>query len=808
MAPTSSNSSTSGRKSNLKSASSTASSSTPAAKVSLKTKHALQLKETEAFKKKKKTIQDHNRRLNTIYAWIEKEYKDYFNQVCKPVTDEQKQDKLQYYAAKYVFNFDKLDAKIITAFISANKIKSTGEDGNHTYYSYVNLRKYVDAVKFAASREKHALAPIFYLQLKEHLDTCKKENTQKRAEGKVEEKEADPISFPLMLEICKWAVQLGWVTVWAFSVLQWHCMARSINIGALTFQNLGIGKDSIVVKFNSTKKDQTGEKVTPKNCFSNPFNYLMCVTTALGCYFAINDEFFENGRRKLFQSQNAKNDTACHNYCENLVKLFKKMGDRLWHFVRPGHVNGHGIRKGASVHVTSATTCPPPPSSVARRGEWSLGKIFDIYWLFAEAGDQYCGRILAGLDPMSVEFDVLPPHFTCGIEDEDVKNALKINFRSIFKIAEEDDRSSLMAILLRCLASIIHHSDSLIAIISTNPSHPFMNIPVLSRPILLQTLKTKITTKPSSIIEAPTGIPPHVKQMRMVNEIFKHLKDERQAMMQLEEKLVKVVETTIENHALTNGHITAASIQTIFQNHQKHIHDKLHHQRLLTDQKLDHVIGLLNRSSDYHAPPPPLPMFPMNLGQERNFVRSDTDENGIKRHLHYWDGKYWHVPKNFQFPKSCSRRRAFDLWLLGLPNFKTVDGKDAPIMPFRRMKPKYLPKVSASKLKIDWVPVMTKMLSAPNLPEGIANANTLSNEKIEEAYAVGTAYLKNQVSYIFTKPQFKGHCTWSVATWSLRLRYSQIKKYGTVEDIANLPEPTKKNQPRKRNERSNNGSGN
>ena len=159
--------------------------------------------------------------------------------------------------AKYVFDYDILDAKIIKAFISANKIKSTDADGNHTYYSYVNLRKYADAVKFGASRVNHPLDPVFYLQLKEHLDTCKKENNEKRGEGKVEEKEADPISYPLMLEICKWAVNLGWITIWAFSILQWHCMARSVNIGSLNFQSLGIAKDSIIVKFNKTKMDQT-----------------------------------------------------------------------------------------------------------------------------------------------------------------------------------------------------------------------------------------------------------------------------------------------------------------------------------------------------------------------------------------------------------------------------------------------------------------------------------------------------------------------------------------------------------------------
>ena len=41
------------------------------------------------------------------------------------------------------------------------------------------------------------------------------------------------------------------------------------------------------------------------------------------------------------------------------------------------------------MEVTSGTTCPPTPSLVAHRGEWRLGTVFDIYWLFAEAVDCY-----------------------------------------------------------------------------------------------------------------------------------------------------------------------------------------------------------------------------------------------------------------------------------------------------------------------------------------------------------------------------------------------------------------------------------
>ena len=86
--------------------------------------------------------------------------------------------------------------------------------------------------------------------------------------------------------------------------------------------------------------------------------------------------------------------------------------------IRPGHANSHGIRKGSTVEDTSITTCLLPSSSVSRRGEWSMGKVFDIYWLFSQAGDQYLGRILDGLDPNTPEFVILHPHFKEGIESE------------------------------------------------------------------------------------------------------------------------------------------------------------------------------------------------------------------------------------------------------------------------------------------------------------------------------------------------------------------------------------------------------
>ena len=99
----------------------------------------------------------------------------------------------------------------------------------------------------------------------------------------------------------------------------------------------------------------------------------------------------------------------------------------------PERIGAHSARKGSATHLTAGTLNPPPLPSVAHRGEWSQGTVQDIYFNFAQPGDHYIGRMLAGLDPNSTRFRVLPPHFKCGLENPHVKQALDMCFGRILK---------------------------------------------------------------------------------------------------------------------------------------------------------------------------------------------------------------------------------------------------------------------------------------------------------------------------------------------------------------------------------------
>ena len=117
-------------------------------------------------------------------------------------------------------------------------------------------------------------------------------------------------------------------------------MARSINISNLRFNSLSIGKGTIAVNYWNTKKNKTGEKTTPKNCYANPNKNVVCFNTALAVYLIITDETFRDGRETLFLSPKAQGSFASHKYCSQVKELFKKViPDTVALYICPNHVN-------------------------------------------------------------------------------------------------------------------------------------------------------------------------------------------------------------------------------------------------------------------------------------------------------------------------------------------------------------------------------------------------------------------------------------------------------------------------------------
>jgi hypothetical protein len=715
---------------------------------------------------------DMRRRIKQIYSWLQLNYNDEYCMEGGVValTPEQKNDpSVHHYGNDFDLCYSRFNVTYLKAFIGSIKLK-----GNGKHCSFVHIRKFRDAIKFGAEEAKQDLPAEFDREMKSFLLSCKKEVTNQKKQGNLDEQESDPISIVLYQMICEWALASNNILVWVWTVLQWNCMARSASIDPLGFHNFSKGVDSILIKYDDSKADNAGEKVSPKNLFANPFNPIICPFTALGCYLCVNRETF-SVNDKIFQKR-GKDGSAAANYCNQLSALIEKCKDEVNSHSRPDHTNTHGIRKGSAIHATSGSTCPPPLSSVANRGEWSLGKIFEIYFQFAEPGDCFLGRVLAGLDCNSTDFATLPPHFKEQSKDHAaVREAMDLCFGPI--IATHDCDHSISAILFFCLASMVHHSGFLLEHIGKNTTHSFVGIPLLNRSNLLNELKGLISFEVDATMR-PTGIPPHVRQAQILQDILNTTTATLERLIEQTDEIKRVIREAIIENDIQSGRITLPVLLEKLEEHQQNLTTML-------DNKLKSHLGPWQRQSSV---------------QQGN----SSSNNGVPGVFNY-EGREWDVPQHWLPPRQVKRRVGWDFWLLGQPNFCMQDASGVqycPIKPFRLFKPTRLPLGVAGKWKTEWKPIFDLMegystfqLDLESLMSLDVDFNTSSI--LNQSFDSGTDHVKSRAQYIWNF-ESRRIDTWTIGQWSKMVKYSNIARNGTEGDKRQLSPMRFRNYPRRR----------
>ena len=162
-------------------------------------------------------------------------------------------------------------------------------------------------------------------------------------------------------------------------------------------------------------------------------------------------------------------------------------------YMRHDRLTVYGMRKGAAVKCTSDTADCALIVPVLKRGEWSAGKVFDSYFHWANAGDEYVGRCVRGIGPNQRDFALLPPHWKDGVsgdgDDNDgdggamenpfIKKGMELCSCNILK----KHSNSMQGPLLLYLASIVYHAEWC-------QQHPVLkDLPVLTDLPLLIELK-------------------------------------------------------------------------------------------------------------------------------------------------------------------------------------------------------------------------------------------------------------------------------------------------------------------------------
>ena len=251
--------------------------------------------------------------------------------------------------------------------------------------------------------------------------------------------------------------------------------------------------------------------------------------------------------------------------------MMKEHLNTVLQYVREKHASCHGIRKGGATHVTTGTTVPPPIPSMAGSGEWSMGKVLEVHWHFAEPRDNYVGRCIVGIDPSDQQFASLPPHCTVSnpLENEHITKAMKLLYAPILEKWGGHCHSDSIGLLPFVLPSMIHHIDWIVNIASSESNHPFATLPLLQEPDLIIKLKKLATLKPTEVMPRATGIPPHVETTVQLKALL-DLSMETLRTVQMQGELIEQsIKKAFEEKVIENGVITSERILQILSEFQE-----------------------------------------------------------------------------------------------------------------------------------------------------------------------------------------------------------------------------------------------
>ena len=743
------------------------------AEVVIRDEHQAAVHETESKQYATKTKIQYRNRLKELIEWIEKEYPDYAAAGVRTLSEAERNDQRKFYhKCTKDLVYTGLRVNVIQAFLGQKKVKRNGK-----LCSSSTIKKFHQAISFGAKSVQERLPPSYFQYMMPFLKAFNNEVAKAKKDGRLDEHKAEAIPFGLYRQICALAINGGNMLVWVWSILQWNFMCRSISIDSLGFHNFTVGEDCLKGTFDYTKADQSGERVNAKHIYANPMDPIVCPLLSLGVWTALEQDSLAQ-HEKLFLRQKRQDGTASSRYCSQVGHLLKENVDVVRAFMRPEHVNVHGLRKGSGTYATSGTTLPPSVVSVANRGEWSMGKVLDVYWKFSEPGDAYLGRILVGLEPTTPLFATLPPHWkpSAPLLHHDIHTAMNLMYGKILDQWREGADVDPTGVLLLCLASIVYHRDWIREVMSKTTGHSFSGVTLFQQPELLEQLGTLVTVEPPESMPRPTGIPPHIQHMCKQQEVLETCRETLVLVQNLTGEMKRTFVDVLETRALESGTLTPTNLRDTLLSFQTTIVDTVQN-------------TLANFASLEHRTHP-------SATENTNA----TTEDGF--HLFHYNsdppGHHgWHVQESFAFPTKVMRRAGWWLWLRGMPGNQWVDNNGThkqAIRPFRHLEAKMLPSAAQKVWKLQWKPIFSFMEAGCDGDDPIPfDSENLSNEDVEKFFVRGTQYLHERVSYVFQK---RNHPFFTIATWSTLVQRSSIEKFGTDTDIAKLPPPTARNRTR------------
>ncbi|RHY63869.1 hypothetical protein DYB30_005634 [Aphanomyces astaci] len=429
-----------------------------------------------------------------------------------------------------------------------------------------------------------------------------------------------PLGFSMYEALCQESLKTsdsGFVHL--YLVISWNLMARSKSTETIRIDHISFEEDAIGITYIKSKTDQTGSKRRdPRHVYANPSSPAICTFLALGMYFACNPTL-ANG--SLFPGASQR---------DRFGKALKALVYTVLGEAASGTVGTHSIRKGAATFVCSGSTSGPSVITVCLRCGWSLGNVVERYMHYEKAGDQFVGRVVAGLPLNNADFAQLPPHFD-STDNSVVTSALRCMFPVLFKTG------SLIGVLKLGLASIVHHADFLRTALPAN--HPVLHTAIFRDNAKMSSLKAFVRTTSATL--KPTGLPPYV-------EIYRQLQTQQLTLATITSEVVAGGRNLLDEKELATGTVTPAYIDKLFS-------------------------SILKR---------------LARGTSAPEVTVVHHQHPRHQHMLYsWGGRLHKLPESFAFP-NVDTATAWALWWLGKDSeipFRTIDPHDLATKKQRRI---------------------------------------------------------------------------------------------------------------------------
>lgn len=462
----------------------------------------------------------------------------------------------------------------------------------------------------------------------------------------------EPLPFELFAAVSQKMLQASTtdcVFARTFLILQWNLMCRADNMEHLKVEHLGWRNDCLLVYFRKQKNDQDGSRsLVPRSVYANPVQPEVCSVLALGIFWmcfpptSLSQSLFSGS------AQAARFGAALLRILGSNADLLKEHG-----FV-PEDFGTHSNRKGSATYVTSGTPDGPGQVPVNLRGGWTMKDVEKSYFQFERAGDQFVGRTVAGLPPLSEKFAMLPPMFRERTA-EDGKIITEV-LTACFPVVQTEEATPLLPILRQALASVVHHS---LWLLSLQPKdHPLLQTPLFCGPHLEHLRQLVVCELPT--IDGPmkaTGVPRGV----MTHLEIAQLREEQRALTTEIREFRGAFEETLNrglnSFAVSQGHMTIEAFQSALRNQLDEFDARL--ARALKGPTMQ------DSASAASTLPPP------------------------QQQLYCWSGKFHLVPADFELPTTVSVQNAFILWAsgnvsLGYPPFRMLGPDDMPTANMRK----------------------------------------------------------------------------------------------------------------------------